>query len=80
MARVSNLLREFYGGLHNAHVHAKPVRLDLGEGQFDVNGNPTVLHSGHVIAAYTFYGSPWFCGYVGDSMGNQIRLRATRRT
>ena len=61
----------------NSWVVREKVQLDLGEGQFDAEGKPTVLHDGHVIAAYEFIGTPWFCGYVGDSIGNQIRLRFT---
>jgi hypothetical protein len=69
MSRISQAL------LNPDWKSQKKVALDLGEGQFDSEGKPTVLHEGHVISAYEFIGTPWFCGYVGDSMGNQIRRR-----
>lgn len=75
MARISNLL------IDPADIRwPDKVELDLGEGSRDANGNPTILHQAHVIAAYEFIGTPWFCGYVGDSMGNQIRLRMAHGT
>ena len=62
----------------NNGVVSKKVELDLGEGSRDEQGKPTVLHDSHIVAAYCRIGSPWFCGYVGDSMGNQIRLHRDR--
>lgn len=69
MSRISQAV------LYPDSKQQKKVRLDLGEGQFDSEGKPTVVHESHVIAAYEFIGTPWFCGYVGDSMGSQIRRR-----
>lgn len=39
---------------------------------------PEDPYASHLYLAYMFYGCPFFCASIGDTMGNAIRCKAMR--
>ena len=69
------------GRLADHILNDKWKEIERGELLFSTQSRDPVFDhfTQHCYAAYEYYGCPFYCASIGDTMGNQIRIAALRK-